>query len=239
MPEATAKRSETRNHPRSAIHPKMSGLAQPKTSPPDRKGKSTCPTLSTRGDWVIPPPVRVAKISRDRNLVMPGARMFMATPEMMWSTPKPTVATAWSRPPAAPPAIPMAIPHHGPNSSAPQAPNHVPRIIMPSRPMLTTPALSAQMPPRPARRMGTARRNVDPAVPAEMRSVVSGRANSWVTDRTRTSPRMAIIQRRARDSFRGTGFIGRPRHLPGRRRRVAALRWRWRCLGPPGPGEPC
>jgi hypothetical protein len=77
IPDATANRSETTNHPRSSIHPKMSGVAQPKISPPDTNGTSKCPTLSTRGDWVMPPPDCLAKISRERNRVMPGARMLM------------------------------------------------------------------------------------------------------------------------------------------------------------------
>lgn len=74
---------------------------------------------------------------------MPPAKVMMATPEMMWSTPKVTVAVACRRPAAAPPATPMATPHHGPYCQAPHAPNQVPRIIMPSRPMLTTPERSA------------------------------------------------------------------------------------------------
>ncbi len=178
IPDKRANRSDTRNHPWSESQPKRSGVLHPNKSPPETNGRSPCPTESTRGDWVMPPPERAAKTSPDRNRARAGARMLMATPEMMWSTPKPTVATAWSRPPAAPPAIPMARPHQGPNSSAPQAPNQVPRIIIPSRPIFTTPARSAQIPPRPANRIGMARRRVDSAVPAEIRSVVSGRASS-------------------------------------------------------------
>ena len=196
MPDSTAQRSDTRNQPRSSTQPKRSGVVQPNRSPPERNTTSTSPTESTLGDWVMPPPGRWAKTSRDRKRARAGARMLMATPEMMWSTPKPTVATACSRPPAAPPAMPMTMPHQGPNSRAPQAPNQPPRIIIPSRPMLTTPARSAQMPPRPASRIGTARRSVASAVPAEMRSVVSGRASSWVTERTSTRPRAATVQRR-------------------------------------------
>ena len=231
MPDSTADRSDTRNHPRSSTQPKRSGVDHPNRSPPDRNGRSSSPTESTLGDWVMPPPGRLANTSRDRNRASAGARMLMATPEMMWSTPNPTVATAWSRPPAAPPAMPMAMPHHGPNSSAPQAPNQVPRIIIPSRPMLTTPARSAHMPPRPASRMGTARRSVASAVPAEIRSVVSGRANSWATDRASTRPSAATIQRRTTE-------------FPSEWNRPAAVMfpppasdgWQRRRPGPPGSG---
>ena len=66
----------------------------------------------------------------------------MATPETMWSTPKPTVAMAWSSPPSAPPKMPKPRPAHGPHWMPPQAANHVPSVIIPSRPMLTMPARS-------------------------------------------------------------------------------------------------
>ena len=227
IPESRAAASDTSSQLRSSIHPNRSGVVQPNRSPPDTKGTLSSPTDSTRGDWVRPPPDLLTKNSRDRKRVRAGAMMLTATPEMMWSTPKLTVATAWMRPPPAPPAIPMAMPHHGPNSSAPQAPNHVPSTIIPSRPMLTTPARSAQMPPRPASRMGTARRSVDSAVPAEMRSVVSGRASSWMIDRTTTSPRAATIQRNTIDERRRPFTTGSRRWWPtsgSPRRRHGPLR---------------
>ena len=81
----------------------------------------------------------------------------MATPETMWSTPKVTVATRVQQ--AADRAderrrtsSPAQDPTVEPAQPAPQ----VPRIIMPSRPMLTTPARSDHRPPRPARPIGTA-----------------------------------------------------------------------------------
>lgn len=43
---------------------------------------------------------------------------------------------------------------------APQAPNQVPRISIPSSPMLTTPARSENRPPSPASMMGTAQRSM-------------------------------------------------------------------------------
>ncbi len=86
----------------------------------------------------------------------PRARMLMATPETMWLTLKVIVTMACSRPPRQPPTMPTRTPVHGPHWKPAQAPNQVPRIIMPSRPMLTTPARSAHRPPRPARPIGTA-----------------------------------------------------------------------------------
>ncbi len=66
------------------------------------------------GDWVGPPPGTPSKATLDRYLATPGARMLMATPETMWSTPKVTVATACSSPPSAPSTTPAATPAHGP-----------------------------------------------------------------------------------------------------------------------------
>ena len=81
----------------------------------------------------------------------------MATPETIWSTPNVTVATACTAPPMSPPTIPPTSPSQGlPEKYANAAPNQVPRIIMPSRPMLTTPERSDHSPPRPASAIGTA-----------------------------------------------------------------------------------
>lgn len=82
--------------------------------------------------------------------------MLMATPETMWSTPKVTVARACSSPPSAPPTTPASTAAHGPYCQPAQPAANVPSIIMPSRPMLTTPARSAHRPPSPASPMGTA-----------------------------------------------------------------------------------
>ena len=61
--------------------------------------------------------------------------------------------------------MPAATPHQGPYSQAAQAPNQVPIIIMPSSPILTTPDLSENIPPRPARRIGIASLIVAAKVP--------------------------------------------------------------------------
>ncbi len=90
----------------------------------------------------------------DKNRIAPNANKLMATPEMMWLTLKVTVATAWMRPPRAPPTMARRRPTHGPHFQAPTAPNQVPKIIMPSMPMFTTPTRSAHRPARPARRIG-------------------------------------------------------------------------------------
>ena len=102
---------------------------------------------------------------------MPAPRMLIATPDTMWSTPKVTVATACRRPPIMPPRIPAITPTQGLSKvNAAHAPNQVPRIIMPSRPMLTTPARSDHRPPRPAIAIGMASRSEAPVVPIEVRS---------------------------------------------------------------------
>ena len=70
--------------------------------------------------------------------------------------------------------------------SAPQAPNHVPSTIMPSSPMLTTPARSANRPPSPASRIGTPHRNMARVVPSPS------------TDWCRRSPARCSTRRRPR-----------------------------------------
>src|SRR5262245_13177772 len=100
----------------------MFGVFHPKRSPPDRKGTVTF-TVSplTDGDVLIEPPPTAdsvagwANVLDDRYRVMPGARMLIATPDTMWSTPNPTVAMACSNPPIAPPTIPKPRPAHGPH----------------------------------------------------------------------------------------------------------------------------
>src|SRR5512132_2412121 len=83
------------------------------------------------------------------------ARMLMATPETMWSTRKVMVAMAWTAAAATPAAMASSSPATGPHLNAPQAPNQVPKIIMPSMPMLTMPERSLNTPPRVARYRGT------------------------------------------------------------------------------------
>src|SRR5512132_154565 len=86
------------------------------------------------------------------------ARMLMATPETMWSTPKVTVAMAWTA------ATASSSPTTGPHLYAPQAPNQVPKIIMPSMAMLTMPERSLNTPPRVARYKGTNARRAEAMV---------------------------------------------------------------------------
>ena len=107
--------SEIQNQSQLSMRPRASAVP----APPARKGTLNESTSSTRGDCVMPPPGRPWKTLSDRKRVIPGAITRMAAPEMMWSTPKLTVAIACSRPPTAPPAAPMSMPHHGPNSRAP------------------------------------------------------------------------------------------------------------------------
>src|SRR6266550_2316808 len=153
-PPRTPATSETANQPlRSSVR-----------SHGDSPGTVTVLIGGSDGDWVTPPPGVFVNTSADRYRVMPAPRMLIATPETMWSTPNVTVASACSSPPSAPPSTPATTPHQAPNSYAPQAPNQVPRIIMPSSPMLTTPARSAHRPPSPASPIGTASRSAAPVV---------------------------------------------------------------------------
>src|SRR5215218_8879867 len=92
------------------------------------------------------------------------ARMLMATPETMWSTRKVMVAMAWRAATATPDATASSSPTIGPHLCAPQAPNQVPKIIMPSMPMLTMPERSLNTPPRVARYRGTNARRAEAMV---------------------------------------------------------------------------
>ncbi len=159
-------------------------------------GMLTVAIAGTRGDWVSPPPAMSAKTSVDRYFVTPRPRMFSATPDTTWSTPKVTVATACSSPPSTPPTAPASTPAQAlPVTIAPQAPNQVPRIMMPSRPMLTTPARSDHRPPRPASPIGTAAIRAAPIAPPEVMSLapVSTRATESRNSRP-SRPRSRICQ---------------------------------------------
>ena len=78
---------------------------------------------------------------------------------------------AWKNPDAKPKIAAATKPTSGPCRYPNHAAVHVPTIIIPSRPMLITPARSAQSPPRPAIRSGIAKRRVAPDVPGEVISV--------------------------------------------------------------------
>ena len=97
--------------------------------------------------------------------------MLMATPETTWSTPNEIVATAWSNAPTAPKIIAATKPSHGPCCEPINPPAHAPRIIIPSRPIFTTPARSENNPPSPARTIGTDRSKAADAVPTLVKSV--------------------------------------------------------------------
>ncbi len=171
-------------------------------------GMLTSVTGGMRGDWVSPPPFMPVKTSLERYSVTPRPRMLMATPEMMWSTPNVTVTRACSSPPSAPPIAPAMTPAHGvPKVRAPQAPHQVPRIIMPSRPMLTTPARSDHSPPRAARPMGTARPTAAPMVPPEVMSFapVTTRAMDIMTSSASTPSSSTCQLRRKRRTCGGAG----------------------------------
>ncbi len=154
----------------------------------------------------------------------PRARMLMATPETMWLTLKVTVTMACSRPPRQPPMMPTRTPVQGPHWNPAQAPNQVPRIIMPSRPMLMTPARSAHRPPSPARPMGTASwRAVDiwltlvmPLAPVIRRTIeVRARAPAMTSIRTGSDMRRPVCGACSSDGWLTSvavvgAVIGRP-----------------------------
>jgi hypothetical protein len=73
-----------------------------------RPGSETVAMSSSGGDWDSPAPFTPSKAITERNWVTPRPRMLIATPETMWSTPKVTVATACSSPPAAPKRVPTS-----------------------------------------------------------------------------------------------------------------------------------
>ena len=167
--------SDTRNQRFSSSQPSGSGVRQPKKSPPDRNGMVKCPMVpDIVGDLVIEPSPWPAKISLDRKRVIPGARMLMAKPDTTWSTPNVTVAMACSNPPKAPNTRPPTRAAYGPQCQPAQPAPHVPRIIIPSRPMLTTPARSLNSPPRAASPIGAAAPTAAAKVSPAVRSGASG-----------------------------------------------------------------
>src|SRR5919112_4723580 len=123
------------------------------------------------------------------------ARMLMATPETMWSTRKVMVAMAWRAATTTPAATAVSSPATGPHWSAPQAPNQVPKIIMPSMPMLTIPERSLNTPPRVARYRGTN---------ARMAEAMVASPNSW----TRMSGTVALLPELAAGGHAAHHLVG-------------------------------
>src|SRR3954468_16593863 len=121
-----------------------------------KPGSESDPTGWMGGDWVRPPPGVPSSRIEARNRVTPRPWMLMATPDTIWSTPNVTVAIACTRPPTAPNRTAVTMPAHGPYSQPIQPAPNVPRIIMPSSPMLTTPERSDQSPPTAAMPIRTA-----------------------------------------------------------------------------------
>src|SRR4029450_7690847 len=123
------------------------------------------------------------------------ARMLMATPETMWSTRKVMVAMPWMAAAATPEAIASTSPTSGPHLNAPQAPNQVPKIIMPSMPMLTMPERSLNTPPRVARYRGTN---------ALMAEAMVASPNSW----TRMSGTVVLLPELAAGGHTAHDLVG-------------------------------
>src|SRR6185312_8349558 len=143
--------------------------------------------------------------------------MLIATPETIWSTPKVTVATACIAPPMSPPTSPPTTPSQAlPVTWAKSAPNQVPRIIMPSRPMFTTPERSDHKPPSPHKAIGMASVNVAARVPADVMSCapVTTRTNdtaSRARSSTATGPANRVFRsgtRRVTSGVYGDGRNG-------------------------------
>jgi len=96
----------------------------------------------------------------DMYAVKPMARMLMATPLTIWFPTNLTTRTAWSRPSRPPTSTAARTPSQGfPVKKLTATPEKAPVSIMPSRPMLTTPALSEKIPPREVSAMGVAIRS--------------------------------------------------------------------------------
>jgi hypothetical protein len=100
-----------------------------------------------------------------------AAMILIATPDTTWSTPNETVATACKRAPTAPKIIAANNPIQGPCWEPINPPAHAPKIIIPSRPILTTPARSENNPPSPAKIIGTESNNAADTVPTLVNSV--------------------------------------------------------------------
>ena len=96
--------------------------------------------------------------------------MLIATPDTTWSTPNVIVATACTRAPTAPKKIAASNPTHGPCWLPMYPPAQAPIIIMPSSPIFTTPARSANKPPSAAKTIGIESKSAACAVPTLVRS---------------------------------------------------------------------
>src|SRR3954453_1646818 len=113
-----------------------------------------------------------------------------------------------------PPTIAAPHPHWYPAQPAPQ----VPRIIMPSRPMLTTPERSEYRPPRPARPIGTASSRAAAIVEDDVSAFSPLMART--ADSTIRPPTTSQAIRRARppprnSSARGARVLGPPPVVEG------------------------
>ncbi len=87
-------------------------------------------------------------MSWNANAVMPVARMLIAVPETIWSARRWIAKTACTSASMAPKkAAPTSPSSHVPVLSAAQMPKNAPISIIPSSPMLTTPARSEIRPP--------------------------------------------------------------------------------------------
>ena len=174
------------------------------------------------GDWVGPPPGDAGRTSAARYWVTPSARMLIATPETMWSTPKVTVARAWSRPPSAPhddadeqpgPRAPLVA---GP-AGAPGAEDHhaLEADVDHARALGTTGRRGR--PCRSARRAPSAA----PSVPAEVRSSAPVTTRRTATGR-RAAP-TAMQERPGRVSAAACGLRRRTALGPGLAGRVMLM----------------
>ena len=88
-------------------------------------------------------------------------------------------------------------------------PAHAPMIIMPSRPMFTTPARSANKPPRAAKTIGTESKSAAFAVPTLVKS--DAPVAIRMIERIAIIPKKITIMRRMPESF---PFSNTTCHLP-------------------------
>src|SRR5215207_4573116 len=133
----------------------------------ESRGIGTSLKPGTRGE--VPPEPKIWTI---RKPVPPRASRLMAVPEMIWSASKVMHMSAWIRAKISPAASAKPRPTRAlPAREAPTTPAKAEISIRPSSPMLTTPLLSLNMPPKAAKIRGVALRIVEAKrVPRDVRT---------------------------------------------------------------------
>ncbi len=131
-------------------------------------------------------------MSWNAKAVMPVARMLTAVPETIWSARRWIAKIACTRASSAPKkAAPTSPSSHEPSLSAHMMPKNAPVSIMPSRPMLTTPARSEIRPPSAPKVSGVAYWSVPAKRPAVTIATTVERCAFSIT-KARPAPTMPV-----------------------------------------------